>query len=252
MSNYSVVFCRKHGCGDDSGDPGCYSRTRRRAGADRIGKDYPCRGSWFGLTPSKTRIFVSLGGYLGLTIGWVEGAELNFSSGVLSLDLRQPALTLQGIGRIDKVSQAILIWQPGQTTLRISSNVFSRYILPVASFRSPNRLKKTAVSETRHALSISSTHSLATGHEPFDQTYWCTRSDQHWAEMPTTWRDEMISSAAWILFSSLSRDFRDFFRYETLCGLGPSARACRCRFAFRTKLVAALRQAGRHLAFDKS
>jgi Protein of unknown function (DUF3750) len=65
-----------------------------------IGKDYPYRGSWFGLTPSKTGIFVSLGGYLGLTIGWVEGAELNFFGGVLGLDLRRPALKLPGIGRI--------------------------------------------------------------------------------------------------------------------------------------------------------
>jgi hypothetical protein len=64
-----------------------------------IGKDYPYRG-WFGLTPSRSGAFVSLGGYLGLTIGWVEGIELNFFGGVLGLDVRRPALKLPGIGRI--------------------------------------------------------------------------------------------------------------------------------------------------------
>jgi hypothetical protein len=64
-----------------------------------IGKDYPCRG-WFGLTPSGSGVFVSLGGYLGLTVGWVEGIELNFFGGVLGLDIRRPALKLPGIGRI--------------------------------------------------------------------------------------------------------------------------------------------------------
>ena len=40
-----------------------------------IGKDYPYSGDWFGLTPSRTGVFVSLGGYLGLTIGWIEGSS---------------------------------------------------------------------------------------------------------------------------------------------------------------------------------
>ena len=48
-----------------------------------IGKDYPYSGEWFGPTPSRTGVFVSLGGYLGLTIGWIEGVELNFFGGVL-------------------------------------------------------------------------------------------------------------------------------------------------------------------------
>lgn len=65
-----------------------------------IGKDYPYRGQWIGFTPSGTGVFVSLGGYLGLTIGWVEGIELNFFGGVFGFDLRRPALKLPGIGRI--------------------------------------------------------------------------------------------------------------------------------------------------------
>ncbi len=65
-----------------------------------IGKDYPYRGQWLGLTASGTGAFVSLGGYFGLTIGWVEGVELNFLGGVLGFDLRRPALKFPGIGRV--------------------------------------------------------------------------------------------------------------------------------------------------------
>jgi hypothetical protein len=65
-----------------------------------IGKDYPYRGDWFGLTSSGTGVFFSLGGYLGLRIGWIEGLELNFFGAVLGLDIRRPALKLPGIGRV--------------------------------------------------------------------------------------------------------------------------------------------------------
>jgi hypothetical protein len=65
-----------------------------------IGKDYPYEGDWFGLTPSRTGVHVSLGGYLGLTIGWVEGFEINFFGAVLGFDIRRPALKLPGIGRL--------------------------------------------------------------------------------------------------------------------------------------------------------
>jgi hypothetical protein len=65
-----------------------------------IGKDYPYRGEWFGITPSGIGVFVSLGGYLGLTIGWIEGIELNLFGGVLGLDIRRPALKLPGLGRL--------------------------------------------------------------------------------------------------------------------------------------------------------
>lgn len=65
-----------------------------------IGKDYPYRGEWFGLTPSHSGVFVSLGGYMGLTVGWLEGIELNVFGGVLGLDIRRPALKLPGLGRL--------------------------------------------------------------------------------------------------------------------------------------------------------
>ncbi|MBV9565637.1 MAG: DUF3750 domain-containing protein, partial [Bradyrhizobium sp.] len=45
-------------------------------------------------------LFVSLGGYLGLTIGWIEGVELNFFGAVLGFDLRRPALKLPGTDRL--------------------------------------------------------------------------------------------------------------------------------------------------------
>jgi hypothetical protein len=65
-----------------------------------IGKDYPYRGAWLGLTPSGTGVFATFGGYLGLTVGWVEGVELNLFGGVLGFDLRRPALKFPGLGRI--------------------------------------------------------------------------------------------------------------------------------------------------------
>jgi hypothetical protein len=65
-----------------------------------IGKDYPYEGDWFGPTPSRTSIYASLGSYLGLTIGWVEGLEINFFGAVLGFDIRRPALKFPGIGRL--------------------------------------------------------------------------------------------------------------------------------------------------------
>jgi hypothetical protein len=65
-----------------------------------IGKDYPYEGEWLGVTPSRTGIYASLWGYLGLTVGWVEGIELNFFGAVLGIDVRRPALKLPGVGRL--------------------------------------------------------------------------------------------------------------------------------------------------------
>ena len=65
-----------------------------------IGKDYPYDGRWLGWTPSNTGIRLTLGGYVGVTLGWVEGVEVNILGAVAGLDLRRPALKLPGIGRI--------------------------------------------------------------------------------------------------------------------------------------------------------
>ena len=65
-----------------------------------IGKDFPLEGGYVGLTPSRTGFWLSLGGYLGVTVGWIEGLEFNILGGVIGLDLRHPAIKLPAIGRI--------------------------------------------------------------------------------------------------------------------------------------------------------
>ncbi len=65
-----------------------------------IGKDYPHDGRWLRPTPSGTGMRLSLGGYAGLTVGWVEGLEVNILAAVVGIDLRRPALKFPGLGRI--------------------------------------------------------------------------------------------------------------------------------------------------------
>ncbi len=98
--------------GDYSAWPGPNSNTFVQAALDAvpelqavlpptaIGKDYPYRGEWYGVTASRTGVFATLGGYLGLTIGWIEGIELNLFGGVLGIDIRRPALKFPGVGRL--------------------------------------------------------------------------------------------------------------------------------------------------------
>jgi hypothetical protein len=65
-----------------------------------IGKDYPVNGDIVALAPSRTGIRFSLGGYVGLTLSWIEGVELNLFGGVIGLDLRRPGLKLPALGRV--------------------------------------------------------------------------------------------------------------------------------------------------------
>ncbi len=65
-----------------------------------IGKDFPFDGAWFGWTPSRTGVRATLGGYAGVTVGWVEGFELNVLGAVIGIDVRHPAIKLPGLGRI--------------------------------------------------------------------------------------------------------------------------------------------------------
>lgn len=65
-----------------------------------VGKDYSYDGRWLRLTSSGTGIRLTLGGYAGLTLGWVEGLEVNILGAVAGLDLRRPAVKLPGLGRI--------------------------------------------------------------------------------------------------------------------------------------------------------
>ncbi|MBP0444497.1 DUF3750 domain-containing protein [Roseomonas sp. SSH11] len=65
-----------------------------------IGKDYPYDGRWLRASPSGTGIRLSLGGYAGVTLGWVEGLEVNILGAVAGIDIRRPAIKLPGLGRI--------------------------------------------------------------------------------------------------------------------------------------------------------
>ena len=109
----SVIESYKFGAyGDYHPWPGPNSNTFVQAALDAvpelnavlpptaIGKDYPYRGEWYGLTPSRTGIFLNLAGYLGVKIGWVEGIELNLLGGVIGIDLRRPAIKLPAVGRL--------------------------------------------------------------------------------------------------------------------------------------------------------
>jgi hypothetical protein len=71
-----------------------------------IGKDFPYDGDWLGRTASGTGWRATLGGYLGITIGWLEGVELNILGAVLGIDIRRPAIKIPGIGRLG-VSAAV-------------------------------------------------------------------------------------------------------------------------------------------------
>ena len=68
--------------------------------ATAIGKDYPYDGRWIRLTPSGTGVAVTLGGYVSMTAGWVEGVEVSIGGAVAGFDLRRPAMVLPGLGRI--------------------------------------------------------------------------------------------------------------------------------------------------------
>jgi Protein of unknown function (DUF3750) len=65
-----------------------------------IGKDWQPGADILGLTPSRTGVQVSLGGFAGFSIGWVEGLEINVLGLIVGLDVRRPAIKLPGWGRI--------------------------------------------------------------------------------------------------------------------------------------------------------
>lgn len=65
-----------------------------------IGKDYAGWPLFAGATPSRTGAQLSLGGILGVAVGWVEGIEINLLGLVAGVDVRRPALKLPGWGRV--------------------------------------------------------------------------------------------------------------------------------------------------------
>jgi hypothetical protein len=108
---YVIENYRFRSYGDYSPWPGPNSNTFVRAALDSvpelravlpptaIGKDFPYDGRWIGVTSSGMGVYVSLAGYVGITVGWVEGFELNFFGAVIGFDVRRPALKLPGLGR---------------------------------------------------------------------------------------------------------------------------------------------------------
>jgi uncharacterized protein DUF3750 len=108
---YVIENFRFRSYGDYSPWPGPNSNTFVQAALDSvpelravlpptaIGKDFPYNGRWLGVTSSGTGVYVSLAGYVGMTVGWVEGFEFNFFGAVVGFDIRRPALKLPGLGR---------------------------------------------------------------------------------------------------------------------------------------------------------
>ena len=64
-----------------------------------LGKDWQPWRDVVGLTPSRTGVQLSLGGYAGIALGWVEGIELDFMGLVAGIDLRRPAVKIPAWGR---------------------------------------------------------------------------------------------------------------------------------------------------------
>jgi hypothetical protein len=76
-----------------------HSWNARCSSTDRDRQGFPLRPK-VGRTPSRTGIRVDLGGYFGLSIGWVEGIEISILGAVAGIDIRRPALKLAGLGRL--------------------------------------------------------------------------------------------------------------------------------------------------------
>ncbi len=65
-----------------------------------LGKDYRADGWFAGTTPSRSGVQLAWRGLIGVTLGWVEGLEVNILGTVAGIDWRYPALKLPGFGRI--------------------------------------------------------------------------------------------------------------------------------------------------------
>jgi hypothetical protein len=65
-----------------------------------IGKDFVHWPVYVGTTPSDTGLQLSIGGLFGVSLGVVEGVEINVLGLVLGVDVIRPALKLPGWGRI--------------------------------------------------------------------------------------------------------------------------------------------------------
>ena len=63
-----------------------------------LGKDFPPDGRWFARVPGG--VFLSLGGYAGLRLGWRDGIEVNLLGIVAGIDFRRPAIKVPAFGRV--------------------------------------------------------------------------------------------------------------------------------------------------------
>lgn len=81
-----------------------------------IGRDYPYDGRWLRPAASGTGFRLTLGGYAGLTIAWVEGIEVNILGGIAGFDLRRPAIKLPGLGRLGMPQSAAGMWSQDVAT----------------------------------------------------------------------------------------------------------------------------------------
>jgi hypothetical protein len=71
-----------------------------------IGKDFAGWPVFAGAAPSHTGLQLSLAGLFGVTVGWVEGLEINVMGLIVGLDVRRPAVKLPGWGRIGMSASA--------------------------------------------------------------------------------------------------------------------------------------------------
>ncbi len=65
-----------------------------------LGKDFREPGLFAGRAQSGRGWQISWNGVAGITIGWIEGFEINFLGAVAGVDFRRPAIKLPGWGRI--------------------------------------------------------------------------------------------------------------------------------------------------------
>lgn len=65
-----------------------------------IGRDFPHDGRWLRPAAQGLGFRLTLGGYLGFTLGTVEGVEVSVLGAVAGIDVMRPALKLPGLGRI--------------------------------------------------------------------------------------------------------------------------------------------------------
>jgi hypothetical protein len=65
-----------------------------------LGKDFRTDGFYAGLTPSRSGVQIAWRGLVAVSLGWVEGIEINILGAVAGLDFRRPAIKLPGFGRI--------------------------------------------------------------------------------------------------------------------------------------------------------